>query len=441
MSKVTVIVPVFNAAGTLSRCVDSILKQDHGDIEVILVDDGSRDGSFDIASAYADADSRVRAVRKENGGVSSARNLGLDMAAGDYIAFADADDWLPMEALKLLAREMEQRDCDMAVGDFFRVMEGRISRKGSIDRGGVITRDAYAGEMMKTPADLYYGVIWNKLYRRDLIERYHVRMEEGVSYGEDMIFNLEYLLHVRTVAVLKVPVYYYIRTPGSLIERNVSINGIINMKRTVIRYYDQFYKKIFDERTYQERRPIILGYYLAFSTDALTLPLIGGAKDLGKERGADLPCSDALRDSVLGGHYLSSQLLHRYLETVGLKRGISLSGMRILCFLWLVQRPCTMEEMCLHLDMTRISVTMLMVHLTGAGLCRRAPSPGRKKQEGFVLSSKELEEELEQMEQDFTSVACEGLEEEEKAVCLRATQIMRANIRRHIAKSTGAEKD
>ncbi len=434
MTKVSVIVPVYNAEKTLRTCVESILKQDFRDFEVILVNDGSRDASQRILSDFERADGRVRPLNKENGGVSSARNAALDIASGEYIMFADADDRLPMEAMKLLVRELERLGTDMAVGDFFRVFEGKISRKGSIARGGVITRDEYAAKMMQKPADLYYGVLWNKLYRRDLIEKHRIRMEENVSYGEDMIFNLEYLLHVRTVAVLKSPVYYYVRTPGSLVERNVSLNGIVRMKRTVMRYYDRFYKKIFDERTYQERRPVILGYYLAFSTDSLTLPVFGGSKNLGTEGSADVPFAGPLRDSLLARFYLGEQLMNRYLETIGGRRGISLAGMRILYLLRSLKRPCTMEEICAYLNMNRINITMVMVHLTNEEMVVRAPLGDRKRNEAFLFAAEDLEEDLARMEKDYMDVCFEDIGGEEKETYLSVSVRMMENIRRHIAR-------
>ena len=109
MSKVSIIVPVYNAEKAIGRCIDSILKQDYEDIEVILVDDGSKDSSLEIITRYAETDKRVKTVHKENGGVSSTRNLALSLAQGDYIQFLDADDWIPFDSTKLMVREMEEK--------------------------------------------------------------------------------------------------------------------------------------------------------------------------------------------------------------------------------------------------------------------------------------------------------------------------------------------
>ena len=116
MEKVSVIVPVYNGAKCIKRCADSILNQDYPELELILVDDGSRDRSWEIMQAIAAADHRVKAIHQENGGVSSARNRALAEASGTYVQFADVDDWLPMDATKLLVREMEAQSSELVVG-------------------------------------------------------------------------------------------------------------------------------------------------------------------------------------------------------------------------------------------------------------------------------------------------------------------------------------
>ena len=122
MKKVSIVVPVYNAEKVIGRCVESILSQDYTELEVILVDDGSRDSSPEILDGFAAKDPRVLCIHKENGGVSAARNTGLDRATGDFIQFCDADDWLAPEATKLLVRRAEDSAADLVVGDFYRVV-------------------------------------------------------------------------------------------------------------------------------------------------------------------------------------------------------------------------------------------------------------------------------------------------------------------------------
>ena len=176
MSKVSIIVPVYNGEKVLKRCVESLLNQDHKDIEIILVDDGSKDSSFEIISEYAEKDERIVPIHKENSGVSSTRNLAISKAKGDYIQFVDVDDWLPFDSTKLLVRSMEEEGADMVIADFYRVIDDKISKKGSIRKGGVLTLAEYADKMLLSPADFYYGVIWNKLYRKKIIDDHHLIM-------------------------------------------------------------------------------------------------------------------------------------------------------------------------------------------------------------------------------------------------------------------------
>ena len=189
---------------------------------------------------------RCRGIPGRRNTVSSTRNLAISKAKGDYIQFVDVDDWLPFDSTKLLVRALEENDCDMAIGDFYRVVDETVSRKGSIKKGGVMSLVEYADKMLLTPADFYYGVLWNKLYKKQLIDAYQIRMDETISYSEDTIFNLQYLTHVNKIAVTKSPVYYYVKTEGSLVMKNLNLQSTIKQKSTVIKYYNDFYKKILD---------------------------------------------------------------------------------------------------------------------------------------------------------------------------------------------------
>ena len=202
MPTVSVIIPVYNAEKDIRRCVDSVLNQEYRDLELILVDDGSQDSTPAILDDIAAADDRVRVIHKPNGGVSETRNQALDLAAGKYVQFLDADDWIPTDSTKLLVRTMEEKNCDLVVGDFYRVVGENVARKGSILNEAVMSRLDYAEYMMESPSDYYYGVLWNKLYRRDIIEEYHLRMNRELRWCEDFIFNLDYLMYVNTVAAL-----------------------------------------------------------------------------------------------------------------------------------------------------------------------------------------------------------------------------------------------
>ena len=221
--KVSIIVPVYNAQEYLKRCVDSILSQDYRDFELLLMDDGSKDASGEICDAYAQQDGRVRVVHKENTGVSDTRNQALELARGTFLQFLDSDDWIVPEATRLLVRSMEEYNCDMVISDFYRVSGERLAQKGDIEEDKVMSRQEFASYMIENPADFYYGVLWNKMYRRSIIEEYHIRMDTSISWCEDFLFNLEYIRHAESFFALQVPIYYYLKRRGSLVSQGARI--------------------------------------------------------------------------------------------------------------------------------------------------------------------------------------------------------------------------
>ena len=434
MEKVSVIVPVYNGEKSIERCAGSILNQDYPELELILVDDGSRDRSWEIIRAIAAADHRVKAIHQENGGVSSARNRALAEASGTYVQFADVDDWLPMDATKMLVREMEAQSAELVVGDFYRVVDGNVSEKGSIEMGGALTLQQYANAMMLSPADLYYGVLWNKLYRRDIIEQYSIRMDENISYSEDMIFNLEYLLHVKSVAILKAPVYYYQYTKGSLVDQSLNLSSTIKMKKSVIGYYNEFFRKTFDAPSYQERLPVIYGYLLAVSHDSLALPFTPGTRKLNAgidlsalsgECGAAIPMRSAI---------LEARLFGRYLETLARKHGMDGARIKLLYFMEKMKEPCSVESLCLLTGMGKPAVIVAMARLLADGLVRCESPLGGK--ERFSFYAPELTKELQQLDQDVDTVCFAGFTDEE----IRQYHKLEERIGNHILHHLQAEK-
>lgn len=212
MAAVSIIVPAYNAQKTIGRCIESILNQTYTDFELLVMDDGSKDETPEIIDRYAAKDARVIAVHKPNSGVSDTRNQALDRASGRYIQFLDADDWISPDATRLFVRAMEDNPtCDMVIADFYRVVGEKMSQKGDIEEEKLLTREEYADEMMRNPADFYYGVLWNKFFRRSIIEEYKLRMDVQLDWAEDFIFNMEYVLHTDHIYSLEAPVYYYVK--------------------------------------------------------------------------------------------------------------------------------------------------------------------------------------------------------------------------------------
>ena len=215
MPLVSVIIPVYNSKKYLCRCIDSVLAQTYTDFELLLINDGSNDGSGMICDAYAAKDSRVRVFHKENGGVSSARNCGLDNAVGKYICFIDSDDWVDGDYIKkLIPNEGEE----MVVCAFmYNTME--------IFPLSDTVRDKHDVESVLHVLLDHMAVCspWSKILCRDIIERNHIRFDVNLSAGEDMLFICDYFsVGLDKVRTISLPLYhYYVADNESLSHRIV----------------------------------------------------------------------------------------------------------------------------------------------------------------------------------------------------------------------------
>lgn len=358
MPKVSIIVPVYNSEKTLRRCVDSILGQEYDDFELILANDGSTDDSPAICDEYAAADPRVRVLHKKNSGVSDTRNQALDAARGDYVQFLDSDDWISPEATRLLVRAMEDNEADLVISDFYRVIGTKVSRKGDIDAEGVLSREEFGDYMIENPSDFYFGVVWNKLYRRDIIEKHQLRMDVTLSWCEDFIFNMEYELHCKRIYPLQVPIYYYVKTKGSLATQGANPAKVVQMKLNVIEYYNDFYKQVFDEEDYKARRPDIYRFYIESAGDDAIMPWQRTAK-LGDER-VPVYVNPSMDDNALVEEYFSSKLIERNLELVAAKYALGPREVRLLAFAHLTQTFSCREELA---DYCGISTRQLAISL------------------------------------------------------------------------------
>ena len=180
---VSIIVPVYNSEKTLVRCIKSILNQQYQNTEIILVNDGSTDNSLKICQEYAKDDPRIIVIDKQNK-VSDTRNTGISHASGKYLQFVDSDDWIAENATKALVDRIQETNCDMVISGFYRVINGKKSKKSHITTDKVMnkriyfTHDGGAGKF-------YYGVMWNKLYRADIIRAHRITCCTDLDWCED----------------------------------------------------------------------------------------------------------------------------------------------------------------------------------------------------------------------------------------------------------------
>mgnify|MGYP003290115034 CR=1 FL=1 len=214
---ISIIVPVYNAERTLHRCVTSLVEQSYPNIEILLVNDGSKDASLEMCRGYEQQDSRIRVIDKPNGGVSSARNAGLDVARGEYIMFCDSDDWVsPLWCEHMVRNHIPQNltVCEIAWGGpDAEAKDQQLSEEIIVERN----RFLQFSFVMCPP--------WNKLFERNAIQKSDLRFSGDLRLGEDLIFVMEYLCNVQgQVRILPQRLYYYdTSTEGSLSKRSATM--------------------------------------------------------------------------------------------------------------------------------------------------------------------------------------------------------------------------
>ena len=447
MATVSIIIPVYNAEHTLERCVDSVLGQEFTDFELLLVDDGSSDGSPALCDRYAAQDSRVRVIHKENGGVSAARNAAMDLAEGEFLQFLDSDDWITPDATKLLLRSAREHQCDLVIADFYRVVGDRVSHKGGIEEDRVLSQEEFAGHMMENPADFYYGVIWNKLYRRSITEAHHLRMDTAISWCEDFIFNLEYIRHAQRFYALKAPIYYYVKTKGSLVSQSGKFVNAIRTKLRVFAYYNNFYKHVLDEEEYEKNRFQVYRFLLDSAGDGGVLPaILPGTQRLGDERTS--VCAQAVEGTgILSDGYRNRKLLDRYLEIVALQNDLSLEETRLLLYLSRVSRPESRRNLADFADMSRRALSLTLQKLSAKGYIqveeRRPPreaggdNPYLSRAQGakelsisLLPAAQPVLRELETVQEEYDQTRFAGFTQEELSLYARLSEKIQENLRR-----------
>lgn len=216
MTRVSVIVPVYDVAPFLSRCVESALAQTHAEVELLLIDDGSTDGSGALCDAYAASHPQVRVLHKSNGGLSDARNAGLEAATGDFVAFLDGDDWMAAETVAAMLTEALRTGADAVIAGYHVDTHDNQENVVRSDRRTpppcVV---AAADEPPEVSVELmnFVGYAWNKLYRRELLVESGSRFPVGVSLVEDIVFNAPVLSAATRVAFFDEAFVHYVQRP------------------------------------------------------------------------------------------------------------------------------------------------------------------------------------------------------------------------------------
>lgn len=223
--KISIVIPVYNAEKFIGLCIDSVLEQSYKNIELILVNDASTDGSLSIMKDYADKDSRIKIIdQKTNVGPAQTRNLGIERAVGEFIFFLDADDQLYKGSIDTLLRTQKEGDYDLVIGNFNRNIRGSIEKYSMCFPDDIseyvkangrynLTLENTANYLMHYMLDpgkyLLFAYCWGRLYKSTILKEYKLKFDLSMNFFEDVTFNIEYLKHARDAMYIGEEVYNY----------------------------------------------------------------------------------------------------------------------------------------------------------------------------------------------------------------------------------------
>lgn len=247
MTKISVIVPVYNVAGYLRRCLASIVRQYFQDIEIIVVNDGSTDASLSIIKEFAEQDSRIIVVDQLNSGISSARNAGLVIAKGEYISHIDGDDWIEPGFLSVMYKFAVNNDLDIAISDFYTDWDdGRCeySKEVWLLDECIFDSEKYLRQLFKEVA---HPIAWNKIFRRRLYSENHIWYPEHISIGEDIATTVRLVYFAHKIGRINKAFVHYIQRPSSLTNSASNYAKQLDLYK-VFSFLDSF----FTERNYNK---------------------------------------------------------------------------------------------------------------------------------------------------------------------------------------------
>lgn len=264
MNKVSIIVPVYNVEKYLENCIESLINQSLKDIEIILVDDGSPDGSPKICDDYSKKDKRIKVIHKKNGGVSAARNDGLKEATGEYVIFCDSDDWMDKNGLEYLYKQATKTYADIVIGDVY-MANDKDKKYVKFYKDEFVTEDKlFIKDLIK--ADIYrtycpnppdegpafgYGGPWNKLVRRKLLLENDIRFDLRVKgVFDDILYTANILAVANKISYIQKPIYFY-----RIVENSITHSfkpNVVEINDAIFNSWKEFFEKYEEDYEYTE---------------------------------------------------------------------------------------------------------------------------------------------------------------------------------------------
>lgn len=264
--KISIILPVYNNEATLKSCIQSVQKQSYQNFELLIVDDGSEDRSYDICREYAGKDQRIHLQRQLHCGVVAARNAGLVSAKGTYLMFIDADDVYHQLMLEKMLNAMVREQVDLVVCSYEKLM-GNYKLPCTIrEKSKVYTVRQYLVNTLKEPGHHYYGVVWNKMFRMDVVHRHTLYFDKEAGLGEDFIFNLCYYEHINRVKVITEVLYGYNCAKDNSLSRNSNktLQDVMEEYQNRVKIYFRYIKCFQKAGIYETYQKRISHYWVSF---------------------------------------------------------------------------------------------------------------------------------------------------------------------------------
>lgn len=250
---VSIVIPIYNVEKYIKKCVDSVINQTYKELEIILVNDGSPDNCGEIANQYKEEDPRIKVIHKKNGGLSDARNAGLEVVTGEYLCFIDSDDYIEFDAVEVLLSNAINTNSDVVVCSYF-------NEKVDINEN-ILSKEPVNLQVdnLSSMAPII-GYAWNKLYKTSFIKKHKLKFVKGLSLVEDIVFNEKVFLNTSEIIYINLPLYHYINRDRPSLIKQYHENSF-ELQKLGFKSREKVMLKLFENHS--DVREVIAGAYVS----------------------------------------------------------------------------------------------------------------------------------------------------------------------------------
>lgn len=231
MKKISILIPVYNTSKYLERCLNSIINQNLKEIEIICINDGSTDNSLEILNSFVQKDSRIKIINKNNGGLTTARNVGIKNATGEYCLNIDSDDWIEQGYLEEIYKKAKKENLDMVISDIIFDYEYKkeeiIKKDLNIEENKILTGKEYLKIFLSKN---FYGYTWNKLIKKEIYEKFGIEYDEEIFLYEDVEVIAKLALYMKRIGKINKAYYHYIQGENNG-SRVIKFKNYLDMER------------------------------------------------------------------------------------------------------------------------------------------------------------------------------------------------------------------